>query len=63
MEAGANYIYSLMLGYDRLNDAVKGKAVATDLSDADAPFTQVGRLLLWRMRMAAPNPLRRCLTG
>lgn len=43
MEAGADYIYSLMLGYDRMNDAVKGKALATDLATDATPYTQVGQ--------------------
>ena len=42
MEAGADYIYSLLLGYDRMNDAVKGKALKTDLASEETPFTQVG---------------------
>ena len=57
MEAGANYVYSLMLGYDRLNDAVKGKALQTDLSDADSPFTQVGEPAISQNEDGSPKSI------
>jgi len=42
MEAGGNYIYSLLLGYDRLNDALLGPAVQFELNDSDEAYVQVG---------------------
>ena len=57
MEAGANYIYSLMLGYDRMNDAVKGAALETDLATDDAPFTQVGEPSLVAYEDGSPKSI------
>ena len=42
MEQGADYIYSILLGYDRLDDAVLGKAVQTELNEDAAAYVQVG---------------------
>ena len=42
MEQGADYIFSLLLGYDRDNDAVLGAAVEVDLQTDDTDFVQVG---------------------
>lgn len=42
MEQGADYIYSLLLGYDRINDAVLGTAAQIEVQDQDSDFVQVG---------------------
>ena len=42
MEKGANYLYSLLLGYDRLNDAVLGKAIKSDVNENQNTYVQVG---------------------
>ena len=42
MESGADYIYSLLLGYDRINDPILGPAVEFEVRDQDSDFVRVG---------------------
>ena len=42
MEQGADYIYSLLLGYDRVNNAVLGRATQRELNPDDSAYTAVG---------------------
>ena len=41
MEKGSDYIYSLLLGYDRANDAVLGPAVRSELNQDASAYAQV----------------------
>lgn len=42
MEQGANYIYSLLLGYDRVNDAVLGPALRVETNESSDSFKEMG---------------------
>ena len=46
MEKGADYIYSLLLGYDRMNDAVLGTAIKTDLTEDASGYSPVGEAVV-----------------
>lgn len=48
MEAGADYVYSLLIGYDRDKDAVLGQAVQVELNEDAAAFAQVGETQIAR---------------
>ncbi len=48
MEQGADYIYSLLLGYDRMNDAVLGAASRVDLNEDAAAYVAVGTPVIAR---------------
>ncbi len=42
MESGADYIYSLLIGYDRINDPLLGPAMEIEVQDQESDFVQVG---------------------
>ncbi len=48
MEQGADYIYSLLLGYDRMNDAVLGPASRMDRNEDAAAYVAVGAPVIAR---------------